>query len=197
MLRTSKLSIATLVISTLVLGTSATHVTTNNTDAQAAEQTQKWGHGEGGTGTLDANRKADTTQLSSVTPWYNYNGYTTYDASFTQDYNFVRALKYDNVTIDGYKVNPNAVNEFAYSKRVYDTSVQFNANNQVVQLTFFSKPNSVTKAVFKQAHQSNTILNEGKLGNGDGTYVKYATQAGSYTAFFDHNGYLNEITISS
>src|SRR5699024_782690 len=50
-------------------------------------------------------RGMDHMAQETMMPYYNYNGYTTYDGQFTQDYNFVRALKYDNVMIDAYKVN--------------------------------------------------------------------------------------------
>ncbi len=73
---------ATVVVSTLVAGSSA------------AEQVQKWGHGEGGNGVSTQSTKDSQSQK----PWYNYEGYTTYDPTFTLDYNFVRAMKYDNFT---------------------------------------------------------------------------------------------------
>ncbi|KKI64246.1 hypothetical protein UF66_2585 [Staphylococcus cohnii subsp. cohnii] len=64
-----------------------------------------------------------------------------------------------------------------------------------MQLTFFTKSDSVSKSTFKKAHTSNEIIEDGKLGNNDGTYVKYATNNGFYTAFFDQNDNLMEITI--
>ncbi|MFZ6066789.1 immunodominant staphylococcal antigen IsaB family protein [Staphylococcus saprophyticus] len=54
----------------------------------------------------------------AMMPYYNYTGYTTYDGDFTQDYDFVRALKHDNVLIDGYKVNTAAADkDVATSKK--------------------------------------------------------------------------------
>ncbi|MDU9349329.1 MULTISPECIES: hypothetical protein [Staphylococcus] len=193
MRKVGKLISATVVVSTLVVGSSAAYISTSSPTAQAAEQVQKWGHGEGGAS--GANSENGVRSQAQTTPWYNYEGYTTYDPSFTQDYNFVRALKYDNVTIDGYKVDTNAKKEFDHSKKIYDTSVEFNSDNEVVQLTFFTKPDSVSKSTFKKAHTSNEIIGEGKLGNKDGTYVKYETNNGFYTAFFDQNDNLVEITI--
>lgn len=190
--KAGKLFSATVVVSTLVLGSSAAYISSNSSPAQAAQQVQKWGHGEGGTSGANTESSA---KLKAETPWYNYEGYTTYDASFTQDYNFVRALKYDNVSIDGYKVDTNATAEYDHSKTVYDTTVDYNGDNKVVSITFFTKPDSVSKATFKKAHTSNNIVEEGKLGNKDGTFVKYGTNNGSYTAFFDQNDNLMEITI--
>ncbi|EHY91851.1 hypothetical protein SSME_22280 [Staphylococcus saprophyticus subsp. saprophyticus KACC 16562] len=192
MRKVGKLLSATVVVSTLVVGSSAAYISTNSTDTQAAEQVQKWGHGEGGASGASAQSTAD---LKAQTPWYNYEGYTTYDPSFTQDYNFVRALKYDNVSIDGYKVDTDAKKKFDHNKKVYDTTVEFNSDNEVVQITFFTKPDSVSKATFKKAHASNEITEEGKLGNKDGSYVKYATNDGFYIAFFDQNDRLMEVTI--
>ncbi|MGN4241005.1 immunodominant staphylococcal antigen IsaB family protein [Staphylococcus equorum] len=123
--KVGKLLSATVVASTLVLGSSASYITTNSSDVQAAEQVQKWGHGEGGASGANTESSAN---LKAETPWYNYEGYTTYDPSFTQDYNFVRALKYDNVSIDGYKVDPSVDNDYDYSKEVYDTTVDFNSD---------------------------------------------------------------------
>ncbi|PTK60236.1 hypothetical protein BUZ61_02775 [Staphylococcus nepalensis] len=192
MYKVVKILSSTVVVSTLVLGSSAAYVATSSPNVQAAEQVQKWGHGEGGAS--GASSESDIN-LKAETPWYNYEGYTTYDPSFTQDYNFVRALKYDNVSINGYKVDTGAKEEFDHNKKVYDTTVEFNSANEVVQITFFTKPDSVSKDTFKKAHTSNEITEEGKLGNGDGTFVTYDTNNGSYTAFFDQNDNLMEMTI--
>ncbi|WP_239466240.1 hypothetical protein [Staphylococcus sp. GFQ9D221P] len=41
--KVGKLLSATVVVSTLVVGSSAAYISTNSTDTQAAEQVQKWG----------------------------------------------------------------------------------------------------------------------------------------------------------
>ncbi|MDG0821975.1 MAG: hypothetical protein L0L52_07255 [Staphylococcus equorum] len=192
-----KLLSSTVIVSTLVVGSSAAYITSNNQEVKAqSEQVQKWGHGEGGASGANTESSASGAELKAETPWYNYEGYTTYDGSFTQDYNFVRALKYDNVSIDGYKVDPKADSEVEYNETVYDTTASFNKDDEVVQTTFFTKPDSVSKDTFKDAHSSNEIAEEGKLGNDDGTFVKYKTNEGSYTAFFDTKDNLMEMTIS-
>ena len=180
---------STVVVSTLIVGTSAAYITTSSTNAQAAEQVQKWGHGEGG-----ASSKSGTN-LKAEKPWYNYEGYTTYDPSFTQDYNFVRALKYDNVSINGYKVDPNASNEFDHSKTVYDTTVNFNENEEVVMLRFDTKPDTISKKVFKQAHESHALLAEGDTPGDVGTFIRYETNDSYYNVYFDKQGYLYQIEI--
>ncbi|MEB6066339.1 immunodominant staphylococcal antigen IsaB family protein [Staphylococcus arlettae] len=180
---------STVVVSTLIVGTSAAYITTSNANAQAAEQVQKWGYGEGGASSESG------TNLKAETLWYNYEGYTTYDPSFTQDYNFVRALKYDNVSINGYKVDPNASNEFDHSKTVYDTTVNFNENDEVVMLRFDTKPDTISKKVFKQAHESNAILAEGDTPGDVGTFIRYETNDSYYNVYFDKQGYLYQIEI--
>ena len=47
MRKVGKLISATVVVSTLVVGSSAAYISTSSPTAQAAEQVQKWGHGEG------------------------------------------------------------------------------------------------------------------------------------------------------
>lgn len=184
MRRINKLLSSTAIVSALVLGTSTVYLTANGPEIQAkASKEATWGYGTSG-----MSAKAEL-------PWYKYEGYTSYDPNFTQDYNFVRALKYDNVTINDYKVDTDAKVEFDHTKKLYDTSVEFNSKDEVVQITFFTKPDAVSKETFKDAHSSNEIIDEGKLGNGDGTFVKYNTNNGSYTAFFDTNDNLMEITI--
>ncbi|MBN6093415.1 hypothetical protein EUA50_00355 [Staphylococcus saprophyticus] len=191
MRKVGKLLSATVVVSTLVVGSSAAYISTNSTDTQAAEQVQKWGHGEGGASGASAQSTAD---LKAQTPWYNYEGYTTYDPSFTQDYNFVRALKYDNVTINGYKVNPHTDREPVRSEQVYDTTVDFNGSDEVVGITFLTKPNTISKDTFKEAHVSNQIVNKGEAD--EGTFLEYQTNAGIYTAYFDKNDKLMKIMIN-
>ncbi|WP_239466239.1 hypothetical protein [Staphylococcus sp. GFQ9D221P] len=149
------------------------------------------GHGEGGASGASAQSTAD---LKAQTPWYNYEGYTTYDPSFTQDYNFVRALKYDNVTINGYKVNPHTDREPVRSEQVYDTTVDFNGSDEVVGITFLTKPNTISKDTFKEAHVSNQIVNKGEAD--EGTFLEYQTNAGIYTAYFDKNDKLMKIMIN-
>ncbi|WP_323703168.1 immunodominant staphylococcal antigen IsaB family protein [Mammaliicoccus sp. Dog046] len=189
MRKTGKILSATIVVSALVAGSSTPFISSNDSTAQAAEQTQKWGHGEGGSSGTNAQ---STKESSEQIPWYQYEGYTTYDPSFTQDYNFVRALKYDNVTIDGYKVDPNAAKDFDHSVNLYDTTVNFNDKDEVIKVTFLTKPNSVTKAEFKNAHASNA---GSEAASDDGSTISYNTNDGLYTAFFDEDGYLTKMSI--
>ncbi|MFQ3903015.1 hypothetical protein AB3456_12420 [Staphylococcus pseudoxylosus] len=153
-------------------------------EAKAETKTsQTWGDGEGG------------VDLKPETPWYNYDGYTTHDASFPVDDDFVQALKYDNVTINGYKVDPDAYKEFNHSKMLYDTMINFNEQDEVVLLRFATKPDTISKTEFKNAHQSNDILAEGETPGDVGSFVRYETNESYYNVYFDKQGYLYQIEI--
>lgn len=131
----------------------------------------------------------------AMMPYYNYTGYTTYDGDFTQDYDFVRALKHDNVMIDGYKVNTAAADkDVATSKKMDDTIVDMNKDGQVVHITFDTKEHTVSKDMFKKEHMSNHMSDEGQTENG--SYMTYETNNGMYKAFFDEQGYLMKVMIS-
>lgn len=144
---------------------------------------------------MSMNHNMDNMAQKTMMPYYNYTGYTTYDGHFTQDYDFVRALKYDNVMIDGYKVNT-ATNDkdVATSKKVDDTMVDMNKDGQVVHITFDTKEHAVSKDKFKKEHMSNHMSDEGQTENG--SYMTYETNNGMYKAFFDEQGYLMKVMIS-
>lgn len=144
---------------------------------------------------MSMNHNMDNMAQKTMMPYYNYTGYTTYDGHFTQDYDFVRALKYDNVMIDGYKVNT-ATNDkdVATSKKVDDTMVDMNKDGQVVHITFDTKEHAVSKDMFKKEHMSNHMSDEGQTENG--SYMTYETNNGMYKAFFDEQGYLMKVMIS-
>ncbi|MBF7016033.1 immunodominant staphylococcal antigen IsaB family protein [Staphylococcus durrellii] len=143
---------------------------------------------------MSMNQGMDKMTQKTMMPYYNYNGYTTYDGQFTQDYDFVRALKYDNVMIDGYKVNSGATDkDVASSKHVYDTKVDMNKDGQVVHISFNTKAHTVSKDMFKKAHMSNHMSDEGNTDNG--SYITYKTNNGMYKAYFDDQGHLMKVMI--
>ena len=144
---------------------------------------------------MSMNHNMDNMNQQAMMPYYNYTGYTTYDGDFTQDYNFVRALKHDNVMIDGYKVNTAAADkDVATSKKLDDTMVDMNKDGQVVHITFDTKKHVVSKDMFKKEHMSNHTSDEGQIENG--SYMTYETNNGMYKAFFDKQGYLMKVMIS-
>lgn len=190
MRKIGKLLSATIVVTTLSVGSSIAYITTKDSEVQAAEQIQKWGHGDGGSSKAVSE---SGTNLKAETPWYSYEGYTTYDPSFTQDYNFVRALKYDNVSINGYKLDPRAEGGYDYSKKIYDTTINFNDEDQVAMIEFDTKRDTISKKTFKEAHKSNDILTEGTTPGDVGTFIRYKTNDGYYNVYFDKQDYLYEI----
>lgn len=144
---------------------------------------------------MSMNHNMDNMNQQAMMPYYNYTGYTTYDGDFTQDYNFVRALKHDNVMIDGYKVNTAAADkDVATSKKLDDTMVDMNKDGQVVHITFDTKKHVVSKDMFKKEHMSNHMSDEGQIENG--SYMTYETNNGMYKPFFDKQGYLMKVMIS-
>ncbi|MGW7905744.1 immunodominant staphylococcal antigen IsaB family protein [Staphylococcus xylosus] len=132
---------------------------------------------------------------TTMMPYYNYKGYTTYDRQFTKDYDFVRALQHDNVMIDSYKVNTAASDrDVASSKAVYDSMIDMNKDGQVIHITFETKPDTISKEMFEKAHMTSNMVDEGETT--DGTYLTYETNNGMYKAFFDKHGYLMKMMIS-
>ena len=107
----------TLMISSSVLaaslflgaGSAQAHTTNNNN----MEMNEEMGH-------MNNNMDQQGMEMGQTTmmPYYNYDGYTTYDGQFTKDYDFVRALQHDNVMIDGYKVNTAASDKDVASSKV-------------------------------------------------------------------------------
>ncbi|MGI2315579.1 immunodominant staphylococcal antigen IsaB family protein, partial [Staphylococcus cohnii] len=41
---------------------------------------------------------------AAETPYYNYTGYTSANSEFILDQDFINAIKYGNLTINGYKI---------------------------------------------------------------------------------------------
>ena len=103
-------------------------------------------------------------------------------------------MKYDDFTLNGYKANPKAHQNHAYTIESYGSKIDFNENDEAIQMEFNAKPHTVTKAQFKKAHASNNSTEEGKSVEG-GTFIPYSTNDAAYKAFFDKDGYLTHIRI--
>ena len=162
----------------------------NNMGQQDMEMNEEMGH-------MNNNMDQQGMEMGQTTmmPYYNYDGYTTYDGQFTKDYDFVRALQHDNVMIDGYKVNTAASDkDVASSKAVYDSMIDMNKDGQVIHITFETKPDTISKEMFEKAHMTSNMVDEGQTT--DGTYLTYETNNGMYKAFFDKHGYLMKMMIS-
>ncbi|MGI2268751.1 immunodominant staphylococcal antigen IsaB family protein [Staphylococcus cohnii] len=93
-------------------------------------------------------------------------------------------------------VDPKANKDYAYSKTIYDTTIDFNDKDEVIQMSFKTKPKSVTKSEFIKAHESNMDKDDDASELEDETMVPfYTNNGGSYKGFFDEDGYLTKIII--
>ncbi|WP_414043171.1 immunodominant staphylococcal antigen IsaB family protein [Macrococcus sp. EM39E] len=131
-------------------------------------------------------------------PYYNYNGYTKNSAKFVLDPYFVKALYYDNVKLNGYKVNPKAkVALGGVPMHIYDASYLKDKNGKVGYFKFEVKKKTVKKYTFKKAHKKNEILEESNKSNNPGvpSYIVYKTKGAVYLASFDKNGYLTGMEV--
>ncbi|MFQ3844993.1 hypothetical protein AABD41_10680 [Staphylococcus pseudoxylosus] len=165
----------------------------NNMNQQDMAMNEQMGHMNNNMGQQDIAMNEQMGQTTMM-PYYNYDGYTTYDGQFTQAYDFVSALQHDNVMIDGYKVNTAASDkDVVSSKAVYDSMIDMNKDGQVIHITFETKPDTVSKEMFEKAHMTNHMVDEGTTT--DGSYMTYETNNGMYQAFFDKHGYLMKVMI--
>ncbi|RMI84029.1 immunodominant staphylococcal antigen IsaB family protein, partial [Staphylococcus pseudoxylosus] len=165
----------------------------NNINQQNMAMNEQMGHMNNNMGQQDMAMN-DQMGQTTMMPYYNYDGYTTYDGQFTQAYDFVSALQHDNVMIDGYKVNTAASDkDVVSSKAVYDSMIDMNKDGQVIHITFETKPDTVSKEMFEKAHMTNHMVDEGTTT--DGSYMTYETNNGMYQAFFDKHGYLMKVMI--
>ncbi|WP_057511790.1 hypothetical protein [Staphylococcus sp. NAM3COL9] len=68
-------------------------------------------------------------------------------------------------------------------------------HNEVIQISFNTKPDTVSKEEFKKAHASNDMDNEAKPDSNGVTMIPHTTNDGSYKAFFDKNDNWTKIII--
>ncbi|KTT85201.1 hypothetical protein RSA37_03165 [Mammaliicoccus sciuri] len=80
-------------------------------------------------------QSVDAKGVSSIKPYYTYNGFTKASSNFVLDKNFINALKYDNFKINGYKITKNSSSN---SKEInkFDQTF-FKANNKKAESVFF------------------------------------------------------------
>ncbi|WP_414050912.1 immunodominant staphylococcal antigen IsaB family protein [Macrococcus animalis] len=126
----------------------------------------------------------------SVTPYYTYKGYVKNNTKFLLDKNFVRALKYDNFKINGYKLNlkgkPGASKDFMK----YDTYYYKDKKNRVTMIRpLVGNAKQVTLKAFLKAHKGNKLVKKGKGEKPNMYEVYYKTNGAEYMAMFQ-KGYL-------
>ncbi len=142
----------------------------------------------------------DTNEVSAKTsavqkPYYYYNGYTYYNGSFILDKYFVKALKYDNVKINGHKINPKAaVGVTGILTKKYDTEFLTDEKGRLGNIKMMFKPGTVKKSAFMKAHQANHIedMHENMTGGG---YILYKTNKAHYLVSFNENNYVTSMEI--
>ncbi|WP_414045079.1 immunodominant staphylococcal antigen IsaB family protein [Macrococcus equi] len=80
-------------------------------------------------GAVQADDVSAKTYTATQTPYYKYSGYTSSNSDFVLDKDFIAAVKANNVTINGYKVDAKRIIQGASkthdTKRVYDQEYSF------------------------------------------------------------------------
>ncbi|MCH4984464.1 hypothetical protein AB4G91_08070 [Macrococcoides goetzii] len=148
-----------------------------------------------GVGTISSDAEAVTKSEKYVKPHYTYNGYVYNNGKFVLDQYFVKALKYDNVKMNGYNINPKAkVGLGGTPFKKYDVMFLKDSKNRVGHMRFEIKPGFVKKSAFLRAHEANKIVS--KYANQDKSgYVKYKTNNANYLASFNSKGYITSMEI--
>ncbi|CAL29329.1 immunodominant staphylococcal antigen IsaB family protein [Staphylococcus carnosus] len=104
---------------------------------------------------LPANNDAGNEAHAATQPYYNYTGYTANDSSFFVDPNFVRAVKYHNVTFNGYKIQGQhqAVPNSTKNIQVYDQLIAINKEtNNAVSASFPINQGQISREAIENAY---------------------------------------------
>ena len=128
-----------------------------------------------GTSVLPANNEAGNEAHAATQPYYNYTGYTSYDSKFLIDPDFVNALKYNNVTFNGYQFSSQKEYNSSPMKgvKVYDQTIGINQQtNKVVQISFALKQGQVSKQDVIDAYGPDYIFS-GEKGSNDTGLMEY------------------------
>ncbi|WP_414055753.1 immunodominant staphylococcal antigen IsaB family protein [Macrococcus equi] len=128
---------------------------------------------------------------AATKPYYSYNGYVKNNSKFLIDKDFVRALKYDNFKMNGYKLNLKGRNGYGTKDFMkYDTYYYKDAKNRVTMIRpIVSHDKTITLKQFLAAHKNNKLIHKGK-GPKVGVYdLHYRTNGADYFASF-YKGYL-------
>ena len=152
-----------------------------------------------GTSVLPANNEAGNEAHAATQPYYNYTGYTSYDSSFVLDPNFVRALQYGNVTLNGYKIQKeNQISpKSGENTRVYDQTIVINSETRrAVAAAFPVKAGQISKQDIINAYGSYTGFLKAHPTDPDGTGIMRYEFDGSAVNFYFSNGYLTSVSIN-
>ncbi|MBC9875667.1 immunodominant staphylococcal antigen IsaB family protein [Macrococcoides bohemicum] len=145
-----------------------------------------------GTGAGVTSADAATKPTSKVvTPYYNYKGYVKNNTKFLLDKDFVRALKYDNIKMNGYKLNLKGVNGYGTKDFLkYDTYYKKDKKNRITMIRpLVGNEKKVTLKQFLKAHKGNQLVKKGKGEKPNMYQLYYKTNGAEYFASFE-KGYL-------
>ncbi|WP_416349794.1 immunodominant staphylococcal antigen IsaB family protein [Mammaliicoccus lentus] len=146
-----------------------------------------------------------TTQLTSiegntaeaaVTPWYNYQGTTGHDGRFILDKNFKNAVKYNNVTINGYHVYASAKNANSYQKytkpvKVHDQTMMKFDKNKAIQAVFPVRKQHISE------NQLVKVWGKGNVKTSKNGKSIYYTLKGNNIKFDLQNGYVTKVSLGT
>lgn len=150
-----------------------------------------------GTSVLPASNDVGNEAQAQTEPYYTYNGYVSYDSSFLLDPNFVNAVKYNNVTFNGYKImheseyKPNVHQNY----RVYDQLISVNKEtHQAVSASFAIKRGQISKEALIEAFGPDYEFRD-ERGSTQTGMLNY--KGDNYTLSIDiYNGYATSATLS-
>lgn len=133
------------------------------------------------------------TQVEAAeTPFYNYTGYTSASSNFVLDQDFINSLKYDNLTINDYKITNNSAND---GKEVnsYDQTFYKTGDNKADSVIFKLDGKTVSKEDLLKAY-GQPIGMPYETPNGLDQKYKIGDKL---IQFYINDGYVTEVQINS
>lgn len=127
---------------------------------------------------------------ASETPYYNYTGYTSADSNFILDQDFINAIKYDNLTINGYKIDKGSSNT-GETVDIYDQSFHKVGKNKADSVTFALDGKTVSKGDLLTVYGPSDVTHT-PAGN---VYKRYYN--GTLVQFYVNNGYVTKVQINA
>lgn len=139
-----------------------------------------------------ASQNVQNEAHAAQTPYYNYTGYTSASSNFILDKNFKNAIKYDNLTINGYKISEGDSNNGETVDK-YDQSFHVVGKNKADSVTFDLDGKSVSKEnLLKTYGQPKGMPTDTPAGL-DHVY----NIGGKEVQFYLHDGYVTKVQINS
>lgn len=130
---------------------------------------------------------------AATKPYYKYNGYTSYQSSFILDKHFINALKYDNLTMNGYKITKTNISSGKASVDLYDQTFIDVKNHKADEVMFKLKSGVVSKSKLVKAYgQPKEKPQKGTIG------IMYKYQVGNkLVVFYVNKGYVTAVNIDN